>query len=69
MTVLPRGGAQMSLQFWQTEAVLQSGTAARVSVWCLAQQALMDAYLCLLHLTTGAPQLDCCCIWLWRTCL
>lgn len=30
----------------------QSG-AAKVSIWMIGQQAIMDAYLCLLHLTAG----------------
>ncbi len=32
-------------------------SASRVSLLTIGQQAIMDAYLCLLHLTTGKPQL------------
>jgi len=37
----------------QMEATATTATAARVSLLCIGQQAIMDAYLCLLHLTTG----------------
>jgi len=41
----------------QMEATATTATAARVSLLCIGQQAIMDAYLCLLHLTTGVCHL------------
>jgi hypothetical protein len=46
--------AQVLLLIRQIEATATTGSAARISVLCIGQQAIMDAYLCLLHLTTGA---------------
>lgn len=44
---------QVLLLIRQMEATATTATAARVSLLCIGQQAIMDAYLCLLHLTTG----------------
>lgn len=44
---------QVALTLKQLEAVASSAAAARVSLLCVGQQALLDAYLCLLHLTLG----------------
>ena len=49
--------AQVLLLIRQIEATATTGSAARISVLCIGQQAIMDAYLCLLHLTTGAAQI------------
>lgn len=44
---------QVLLLVRQIEATATTATASRVSLLCIGQQAIMDAYLCLLHLTTG----------------
>jgi len=44
---------QMVLLMRQMEATAGAGAAAQLSMLSIAHQALMDAYLCLLHLTTG----------------
>lgn len=54
-----RRSVQVLLLIRQIEATATTGSAARISVLCIGQQAIMDAYLCLLHLTTGACQLEC----------
>ena len=38
------------------ESTNTQATASKVSLLMLGQQAVIDAYLCLLHLTTGHPQ-------------
>lgn len=45
--------AQILLCTWQMEALDPETNAAGVSMLCIGQQAVMDAYMCLLHLTTG----------------
>jgi len=45
--------AQVALLVRQMEATSTPAAAARVSLLMLGQQALLDAYLCLLHLTLG----------------
>lgn len=44
---------QVLLLIRQIEATARTATAARVSLLCIGMQAVMDAYLSLLHLTTG----------------
>lgn len=44
---------QVLLLLRQMEATNTQATASKVSLLMLGQQAVMDAYLCLLHLTTG----------------
>ena len=54
-------GVQVLLLLRQMEATNTQSTATKLSLLMLGQQAVMDAYLCLLHLTTGtvnAPHKD-----------
>ena len=44
----------MLLSIRQMEATTSQATASKVSLLMLGHQAIMDAHLCLLHLTTGA---------------
>lgn len=44
---------QVVLLFRQMDATSTPASAARVSLLCVSQQAIMDAYLCLLHLTAA----------------
>jgi hypothetical protein len=44
---------QVMLLIRQMEATVTQSAAAKVSLLTIGQQAIMDAYLCLLHLTTG----------------
>ena len=44
---------QVLLLLRQMESTPTQATASKVSLLMLGQQAVMDAYLCLLHLTTG----------------
>ena len=44
----------MVLLIRQMEATGTQAAVAKVSLLTVGQQAIMDAYLCLLHLTTGA---------------
>lgn len=55
-SVLTRYGVcfQVILLIRQMEATSNQATAAKVSLATLGTQAIMDAYLCLLHLTIGA---------------
>ena len=46
----------MVLLIRQMEATGTQAAVAKVSLLTVGQQAIMDAYLCLLHLTTGAPR-------------
>lgn len=46
--------AQVVLLIRQMEATGTQAAVAKVSLLTVGQQAIMDAYLCLLHLTTGA---------------
>lgn len=43
----------MLLLLRQMESTSTPATASKVSLLMLGQQAVIDAYLCLLHLTTG----------------
>ena len=45
----------MLLSIRQMEATTGQAAASKVSLLMLGHQAIMDAHLCLLHLTTGAP--------------
>ena len=45
---------QVLLLIRQMEATANQATASKVSLLMLGHQAIMDAHLCLLHLTTGA---------------
>ena len=45
---------QVVLLIRQMEATATQAAVAKVSLLTVGQQAIMDAYLCLLHLTTGA---------------
>ncbi len=47
--------AQVLLSIRQMEATTGQAAASKVSLLMLGHQAIMDAHLCLLHLTTGAP--------------
>ena len=38
----------------QMEATSTQALAGSVSLLCIGHQAILDAYLCLLHLTTGS---------------
>ena len=49
-----RAHAQVVLLIRQMEATGTQAAVAKVSLLTVGQQAIMDAYLCLLHLTTGA---------------
>ena len=51
---LPGGVLQLLLLIRQMEATATQALAAKVSLMAIGHQAIMDAYLCLLHLTTGA---------------
>ncbi len=44
---------QVLLLLRQMESTNTQATASTVSLLMLGQQAVIDAYLCLLHLTTG----------------
>lgn len=44
---------QILLLLRQMEGSASQAMAARVSLWTVGHQAVMDAYLCLLHLTVG----------------
>jgi hypothetical protein len=44
---------QVLLLIRQMEATANQATASKVSLLMLGHQAIMDAHLCLLHLTTG----------------
>ena len=44
---------QVLLLLRQMECTITQATASKVSLLMLGQQAVIDAYLCLLHLTTG----------------
>ena len=44
---------QVLLLIRQMEATASQATASKVSLLMLGHQAIMDAHLCLLHLTTG----------------
>ena len=44
---------QVALTVAQMEAASTQALASRVSLLCVGQQAVLDAYLCLLHLTLG----------------
>ncbi len=44
---------QVLLLLRQMESTNTQATASKVSLLMLGQQAVIDAYLCLLHLTTG----------------
>ena len=44
---------QVLLSIRQMEATANQATASKVSLLMLGHQAIMDAHLCLLHLTTG----------------
>ena len=44
----------MLLSIRQMEATTGQAAASKVSLLMLGHQAIMDAHLCLLHLTTGA---------------
>lgn len=46
---------QVLLLLRQMECTTTQATASKVSLLMLGQQAVIDAYLCLLHLTTGEP--------------
>lgn len=46
---------QVLLLIRQMEATSAQAAASKVSLLMLGQQAIMDAHLCLLHLTTGQP--------------
>ena len=46
--------AQILLMMRQMDAAGTQALASKVSLVSLGQQAIMDAHLCLLHLTTGA---------------
>ena len=52
-------GIQVLQLLRQMEATNTQATASKVSLLMLGQQAVMDAYLCLLHLTTGVSALRC----------
>ena len=45
---------QVLMLIRQMEATSTQALAASVSLLCIGHQAILDAYLCLLHLTTGA---------------
>ena len=45
---------QVLLLLRQMECTGTQATASKVSLLMLGQQAVIDAYLCLLHLTTGS---------------
>ena len=45
---------QILLLIRQMEATSTQALSAKVSLLTLGHQSIMDAYLCLLHLTTGA---------------
>ena len=47
--------AQVLLSIRQMEATTGQAAASKVSLLMLGHQAIMDAHLCLLHLTTGGP--------------
>ena len=55
-SALPLCAAQVVLLIRQMEATATQAAVAKVSLLTVGQQAIMDAYLCLLHLTTGAPR-------------
>ena len=44
---------QVLMLIRQMEATSTQALAASVSLLCIGHQAILDAYLCLLHLTTG----------------
>lgn len=46
--------AQILLVMRQTDAAHTQALASKVSLATLGQQAILDAHLCLVHLTTGA---------------
>ena len=46
---------QIMLLLRQMEATGTQALMSKVSLLTIGQQAIMDAYLCLLHLTTGVP--------------
>ena len=56
-SALPSCAAQVVLLIRQMEATATQAAVAKVSLLTVGQQAIMDAYLCLLHLTTGARAL------------
>ena len=47
---------QIMLLLRQMEATGTQALMSKVSLLTIGQQAIMDAYLCLLHLTTGVPE-------------
>ena len=47
--------SQVLLLLRQMECTGSQAAASKVSLLMLGQQAVIDAYLCLLHLTTGKP--------------
>lgn len=50
--------AQVLLLIRQMESTTTPATLSKVSMLTIGQQAIMDAYLCLMHLTVGAW--ECC---------
>lgn len=46
--------AQVLLLIRQMESTTTPATLSKVSMLTIGQQAIMDAYLCLMHLTVGA---------------
>lgn len=50
---------QVLLLIRQMEATANQATASKVSLLMLGHQAIMDAHLCLLHLTTGVQMRIC----------
>jgi hypothetical protein len=49
---------QILLVMRQTDAAHTQALASKVSLATLGQQAILDAHLCLVHLTTGAATLN-----------
>lgn len=62
MPTMPLCAAQVVLLIRQMEATATQAAVAKVSLLTVGQQAIMDAYLCLLHLTTGVLSLKSDCI-------
>lgn len=50
---------QVLLLIRQMEATANQAAASKVSLLMLGHQAIMDAHLCLLHLTTGEQMQTC----------
>lgn len=56
----PPSCEQVLMLIRQMEATATTALAGSVSLLCIGHQAILDAYLCLLHLTTGAARSSAC---------